>query len=122
MLDNPGFEPKYAPASGPQTLDLDTFDRIFVIGAGKGIQRMALAFEHALGDRLTGGVVIDKHGQDLECTRIKVVYGAHPLPDEGCLDGCRQILDIARTLTPRDLVFTLAGNGVSSLLTLPVEG
>ena len=122
VLDNPGFEPKDAPASGPQTLDLDTFDRIFVVGAGKGIQRMALAFEHALGDRLTGGVVIDKHGQDLECTRIKVVYGAHPLPDEGCLDGCRQILDIARTLTPHDLVFTLAGNGVSSLLTLPVEG
>jgi len=51
-----------------------------------------------------------------------VVYGAHPLPDQGCLDGCQQILDLARTLTPRDLVFTLAGNGVSSLLTLPVPG
>lgn len=122
ILDNPGFEPTDAPVSGPQIIDLDAVERVFVVGAGKGIQRVALAFEDALGDRLTGGVVIDKHGQDLECTRVKVVYGAHPLPDEGCLDGCRQILDIARSLTPRDLVFTLAGNGVSSLLTLPVEG
>ncbi|MHB1319298.1 MAG: glycerate kinase type-2 family protein [Anaerolineae bacterium] len=122
ILGNPGFEPVNAPVSGPQIIDLDALERVFVVGAGKGIQRVALAFEDALGDRLTGGVVIDKHGQDLECTRVKVVYGAHPLPDEGCLDGCRQILDIARSLTPRDLVFTLAGNGVSSLLTLPVEG
>jgi glycerate 2-kinase len=122
ILNNPGFEPSEAPVSGPQVIDLDAVDRIFVVGAGKGIQRMALAFEDVLGSRLTGGVVIDKHGQDLECTRIKVVYGAHPLPDQGCLDGCQQILDIARTLAPRDLVFTLAGNGVSSLLTLPVPG
>jgi glycerate 2-kinase len=122
VLDNPGFAPEDSPVPTTQIIDLDQVERVFVVGAGKGIQRVALAFEHVLGDRLTGGVVIDKHGQDLECQRIKVVYGAHPLPDEGCLDGCRQILDLAQRLTPRDLVFTLAGNGVSSLLTLPVEG
>ena len=125
ILDNPGFEPAERPAGAdraPLVIDLDAVERIYLVGAGKGIQRVALAFEHALGERLTGGIVIDKHGQDLECTRVKVVYGAHPLPDEGCLDGCQQILDLARTLSPRDLVFTLAGNGVSSLLTLPVPG
>ncbi|NLT73430.1 MAG: DUF4147 domain-containing protein [Chloroflexi bacterium] len=119
------FAPAECPAglpTGPQVIDLDDVERIYVVGAGKGIQRVALAFEHALGDRLTGGVVIDKHGQDLECTRVQVVYGAHPLPDQGCLDGCQHILDLAGTLTERDLVFTLAGNGVSSLLTLPVPG
>lgn len=122
VLDNPVFEPRDAPLHGPLTIDLDAVDRIFVVGAGKGIQRMAKAIEDALGDRLTGGVVIDKHGLPLELARIRVVYGAHPLPDQGCLEGCRQILALARTLTPRDLVFTVTGNGISSLLTLPAPG
>jgi glycerate 2-kinase len=49
VLDNPGFEPSEAPVSGPQVIELDAVDRIFVVGAGKGIQRMALAFEDVLG-------------------------------------------------------------------------
>ncbi len=122
ILDCPVFEPRNAPLSGPQIIDLDAVERIYVVGAGKGIQRMAKAIEDALGERLTGGVVIDKHGLPLELERIRVVYGAHPLPDEGCLEGCRQILALARTLTPRDLVFTVTGNGISSLLTLPAPG
>jgi glycerate-2-kinase len=122
VLDRPEFEPRDAPLSGPLAIDLDDVDRIYVVGAGKGIQRMAKAIEDALGERLTGGVVIDKHDLPLELERIRVVYGAHPLPDEGCLEGCRQILALARTLTPRDLVFTVTGNGISSLLTLPAPG
>ncbi len=122
VLATPEFEPRDAPLSGPVVIDLDEVERIYVVGAGKGIQRMAKAIEDALGERLTGGVVIDKHGLPLELTRICVVYGAHPLPDEGCLEGCRQILELARDLTPRDLVFTVTGNGISSLLTLPAPG
>ena len=122
ILDRPDFEPRDAPVGGPMAIDLDEVDRIFVVGAGKGIQRLAKAVEDALGDRLTGGVVIDKHDLPLELSRIRVVYGAHPLPDEGCLDGSRQILEIAHTLTPRDLVFTVTGNGISSLMTLPAPG
>ena len=51
-----------------------------------------------------------------------MVLGAHPVPDEGCVRGCQRIVELISNLTERDLVITLAGNGVSSLLTLPVEG
>ena len=44
------------------------------------------------------------------------------MPDEGCVEGCRRILALCRDLTSDDLVFTLAGNGISSLLTLPASG
>ena len=54
--------------------------------------------------------------------RIGVTLGAHPVPDEGCVRGCRRILEMARGLTERDLVFTIAANGISALLTLPVPG
>jgi glycerate-2-kinase len=103
-------------------LDLSLIGRIFVFGAGKGIQYAAKAFEDVLGDRLAGGHVIAKHGDERILERIGVTYGAHPVPDEGCVDGCRRIVELCAGLRPEDLVFTLAGNGVSALLTLPAPG
>ena len=123
VVGNRAFEPVGDPKAGQdEVFDLDAIDRIFVFGAGKGAQRVGVALEEALGDRLTGGVIIAKHDDELELARIEVVYGAHPVPDEGCVRGCERILAIAKGLTERDLVFTVAGNGVSSLLTLPVPG
>jgi glycerate-2-kinase len=116
------FEPKGDPASGDEIVDLDAVGRIFVFGAGKGVQRLAKAIEDILGDRLTGGHVIAKHGDDVICTRIGVTHGAHPVPDEGCALGCRRILAMCRGLTADDLVFTLGTNGFSALLTLPTDG
>ncbi len=116
------FEPSDPPITGDEVYDLSKIDRIFVVGAGKGSQRVAKAFEDVLGDRLTGGHIIAKHGDPFMLERIGVTYGAHPVPDEGCVRGCQTILEMSRGLTPRDLVFTIAANGVSSLLTLPVPG
>ncbi len=116
------FTPAGSPFPPRRTIDLREVDRIYVVGAGKGIQRLARAIEDVLGNRLTGGVVIDKHGASRICERVEVVYGAHPVPDEGCVEGCNRILELSGDLTERDLVFTVVANGVSSLLTLPVEG
>ena len=46
----------------------------------------------------------------------------HPVPDIGCVIGSQKIVDMARGLRQNELVFTIACNGVSSLLTLPVPG
>ncbi len=109
-------------ASGEEVFDLDEIGRIFVFGAGKGIQRVAKAIEDVLGDRLTGGHVIDKQGGEKILERIEVTFGAHPVPDEACVRGCERILEMTADLTEDDLVFTMVGNGVSSLLTLPAPG
>jgi glycerate 2-kinase len=108
----------------PERLDLRVIDRIFVFGAAKGVQRVASALEEVLGDRLTGGHVIAKHEDEALCERIGVTYGAHPVPDEGCVAGCWRIVELAREarLTERDLVFTIGGSGISALLTLPAAG
>ena len=116
------FEPSGSPRTGPEVFDLDRIGRIYVVGAAKGIQPIAKAIEEILGDRLSGGHVIAKHGDDHILERIGVTYGGHPIPDEGCVEGCRRILDLCRDLRPEDLVFTIAGNGISSLLTLPAPG
>jgi glycerate-2-kinase len=121
-VGNPLYEPAGTPLPGPEVIDLRGVKRIFVLGAGKGINRVAQAFEEVLGDRLTGGHVIDKHGTPHNLKRVGLTYGAHPVPDEGCAAGCRRILEIAEDLRPDDLVFTMIGNGIGSLLTLPAPG
>ena len=122
IVGNKQFNPYGAPKEDEEIYDLDQLDRIYVFGAGKGVQRIAKAIEDVLGDRLTGGHVIDKKGCDIILERIGVTLGAHPLPDEDCIRGCKSILAMARDLKKEDLVFTIAANGISSLLTLPVPG
>ncbi|GAB4559566.1 MAG: glycerate kinase [Anaerolineae bacterium] len=122
IVGHPDFEPKGSPVTGEEVFDLRQIGRIYVIGAGKGVQRVAKAIEDVLGDRLTGGHVIAKHGDGIILERIGVTLGGHPLPDEGCVEGCQRILKLCRNLREDDLVFTIACNGVSSLLTLPVPG
>jgi glycerate 2-kinase len=120
IVGKPDFEPEGDPQSGTEVFDLDQVGRIFVFGAGKGIQRVAKALEEVLGDRLAGGHVIGKHGDPILLERIGVTLGGHPVPDEGCVLGCQRIQAMCRDLRAEDLVFTCVGNGVSALLTLPV--
>jgi len=122
IVGNPDYEPAGDPQSGEQIYDLDETGKILVFGAGKGSQYVAKAIEDTLGDRLTGGHIIAKHGDEQIVRKIGVTYGGHPVPDEGCVEGCRKIMEMCRGLQSNDLVFTIAANGVSSLLTMPAPG
>jgi glycerate 2-kinase len=122
IVGNPDFEPRGTPAPGEQVYDLSQVGRIYVFGAGKGVQRVAKAIEEVLGDRLTGGHVIGKHGDEVILEKVGVTLGGHPVPDEYCALGCQRILEMCRGLHKEDLVFTIAANGVSALLTLPAPG
>ena len=122
IVGHEDFEPRGSPVTGDEVYDLSTLGRIFVFGAGKGVQRVARAIEDVLGERLTGGHVIDKKGGGVVLDRIGVTLGAHPVPDQDCARGCERILEMTRDLTERDLVFTIGSSGFSSLLTMPVPG
>ncbi len=122
ILDCPEFELKDDPRGGPAVYDLNRFDKIVVVGAAKGVQRAAVALEEILGDRLTGGHVIGKHGDPILCKKIGVTLAGHPMPDRYCVEGCEKIYEWAQLVTERDLVITIAGSGISSLLTWPIEG
>lgn len=119
ILDDRGFEMKGDPHAGPAIYDLRDYDRIYVIGAAKGIQRAALAMEEVLGDRLTGGHVIAKHGEEVICKKIGVTLAGHPVPDEYCIRGCKAIETLAADISERDLVFMIFGSGCGSLFTYP---
>jgi glycerate-2-kinase len=121
IIGHKDFEPR-GPNSGYTIFNLSEIGDIFVLGAGKGVQRLAKAIEDVLGSRLTGGHVISKKGDPKILEKIEVTEGAHPVPDEDCIEGSKKILEIAKKAKKNDLVFTVVANGVSSLLTLPAPG
>jgi len=107
---------------GDEIIDLSGAGDIYVIGAGKTVQRQAKALEDLLGNRLTAGAVTIKRGEEVLLKKIEVTEGAHPVPDEKSVEGTRKIAEIARRAKKGDVVFALFSSGSSSLFALPLEG
>ena len=107
---------------GPLEYDLREWEHIYVIGAGKATQTIALALEEVLGDRITDGLVILKRGEERRLRRVRIIEAAHPVPDEESYRGAQEIVRIARQAGRRDLVFAAITGGSSALLVWPAEG
>ena len=124
-LGNDEFVPKGSPRTGIDEYIIGKdIDRIFVFGAGKGIQRIAKAIEDVLGDAIAGGLIIVKDHDEHSLSHIDVCYASHPVPDESCLTASKRLLESINKakLTDRDLVFVIIGNGASSMMTYPWDG
>jgi hydroxypyruvate reductase len=105
----------------PASLGND-FRRIVVVGAGKATARMALAVEDTVGDRITEGVIVVKHGHTARLSRIRQVEASHPVPDEDGVRGTGEVLDAVRSSDSRTLVLCLLSGGGSALLVAPAQG
>lgn len=107
---------------GDSRLNLNHFQNIYVIGAGKATAPMASAIEELLHDRIKEGVIIVKYGHTRPLRKIKTVEAGHPVPDRNGMEGSRQIMGIAEKAGNNDLVICLISGGGSALLSLPVDG
>jgi hydroxypyruvate reductase len=97
--------------------------RTVVVGAGKAAGAMARAVDqHWPAGAPLEGVVITRYGHSAPSGRIRVVEAGHPVPDEHGEEAAREILALAQSLGPDDLLLALVSGGGSSLLALPVEG
>jgi len=107
-----------------QVFDLNSFQRIFVIGGGKASGSMAEALEEALGSRIEEGVVVvpERTENIFKTSRIKVHGSSHPIPDERSIAGVERSLELVDESDERDLVICLFSGGGSSLMALPREG
>jgi glycerate 2-kinase len=96
-----------------------SFDRIYVIGAGKASAVMAAAVERILGARISGGLINVKYGHTAKLERIELNECGHPVPDENGVRGAARIAAIAQAAGEGDLVLCLISGGASALLPLP---
>ena len=105
--------------------NLDFYNNIYVIGAGKAGYKMAKAIYDLLGDRITEGCICvpqDSNIPEEMLGKIRFMECAHPIPDMDSILSARIITRIADKAEANDLIFFLLSGGASSLMCLPAEG
>ncbi|MBA4372149.1 MAG: glycerate kinase [Thermodesulfovibrio sp.] len=107
---------------GGTLYDLSNFNRVMVIGAGKGTALMARAVEDVMGERVDKGVIIVKYGHTTHLDRIRQVEASHPLPDLAGVRGTGEILEMLRKVDDKTLIICLLSGGGSALLVSPANG
>ena len=93
------------------------YENIFFIGIGKCAFDGAQVIEDILGDKLTNGIVLDVKSGVLK--KIKSYEGTHPYPSEQNMNATKEIIEMIKGVTERDLVLVLISGGGSSLLYMP---
>ena len=108
--------------AGNTKLLLKHFDRVFLLAVGKASVTMAATVETTLGARLTGGIVVTKHGHTTaKLKKLDILEAGHPVPDESGLAASTQVAHLLRQLSARDLLIVAVSGGASALLPAPVE-
>lgn len=105
--------------------DIDSYERIFLVGAGKAGQPMAEAVSEVLGPRLLMGKVIVKEGYRSKShipKNIEIIEAGHPIPDQRGINGAHEIIELLEGTTQDDLVICVISGGASALLVSPVVG
>ncbi len=108
---------------GNRSWDLSKKKNVYLLGAGKACNHMAMAVDEILGDRLTKGIVIVKISEETDHFQNTDVYvGGHPLPNEAGYEACLKILDLVDHAGPDDLFIVVISGGSSALMSCPIEG
>ena len=99
--------------------NLNTFNKIFLVGTGKASNSMAQAIEEIFGDRMTQGVITTKYGHLLPLKKTEIVEAGHPIPDQKGYEGAKKIQSLLKESGSKDLVIFLLSGGGSALLPFP---
>jgi glycerate-2-kinase len=102
-----------------ETIDLSSFDHLYVVGFGKASVGMAQAMCDVVP--VTKGVVVtNDSSRKIHNSAIEVVVGGHPLPNKESIFGTEKILDLLKQCDENDCVIVLISGGGSSLLCKPL--
>jgi len=102
--------------------DLDFFQKIIVLGAGKAGASMAKAIESIFTDRISAGIITVKYDHISELQKVNIQEAGHPVPDKNGLKGAETIYQLASSADEKTLVICLISGGGSALMPLPVNG
>jgi len=98
-------------------IDLSRFEKIFLLGFGRGSAGLSKHIESMLKNLLTEGYVIDT--QPEQFSKIQLTIGTHQLPSEANLSFTKTVLEKLGNLTEKDLVIVVIAGGGSVLFENP---
>lgn len=97
-----------------QNFDLSQYQRVLVLGFGKGSSKAAKALDDVLGNHITDGVVISLKTSD--CQHIRTFAGTHPLPSMQNVAVAQTMAEMIKDISSDDLIILLLTGGGSALL------
>ena len=108
--------------SGPETINLSQYKRIFVIALGKAAGPML----EVLLDRMNRrkglrGICCTKYLPKKRNWRIRYFEGGHPLPNEDSFAAARAALAMVKKAKKDTLIFFLISGGGSAMFDLPLD-
>lgn len=104
---------------GTTSFDLNKYENIYIIGAGKASAHMGAAIEDLLLSKITSGIITVKYDHTVTLKKIKLIEAGHPIPDKNGQKGAQAILNLAKQAQKNDLIICLISGGGSALLALP---
>lgn len=96
--------------------------RLRVIGAGKAAASLARGLEAVLGERISDGLVVVKHGHAEPLRRCRVLEAGHPDPDAGSAAAADALLHFVGGSSADDVYLVVLTGGSSALLAAPALG
>ncbi len=100
---------------GDEEFSLHGVKRLVVVGVGKCAVDAACALETVLGNRLSGGIVLDvKRSSKLK--HITSEQGTHPFPSDANSKATAKIIEFLNGLNEHDFVLFIISGGGSTLL------
>ncbi|NBI10670.1 glycerate kinase [Colidextribacter sp. OB.20] len=95
--------------------------RLILVSAGKAGWSMGRTAWDCLGDKISEGIVITKHGQaEGPIGPLLVREAGHPVPDGGTFSATAEALELTQGLTAEDTVLFLLSGGGSALFESPL--
>ena len=108
---------------GVKSWDLSKKRNVYLLGAGKACNHMAMAVDEILGNCLTRGIAIVKIAEETDVfNKTEVYIGGHPLPNKEGYRACLKMLELVDNAGTDDLFIVVISGGSSTLMSCPIEG
>ncbi len=108
--------------SGPDSIDLSSYKKIFVIAVGKAAGPMLDTLFSRMGRRQgLHGICCSNQLPKNRDWRFHYFQGGHPLPNEESFEAARAALALLRKARKDTLVFFLISSGGSAIFDLPLD-
>jgi len=94
--------------------------KVHIFGSGKASVDMAKSLLPLLNDRVAGGVVVSNQVDADDLAPLKVIQGAHPVPDEKSIRAAELLINGLSSLGSNDFFIYLLSGGASALIEKPM--
>ena len=108
--------------SGPDTINLSQYKRVFVIALGKAAAPMLEVLMERMSRRQgLRGICCSKYLPKKRNWRFRYFEGGHPVPNEESFEAARATLALLKKAKKDTLVFFLISGGGSAMFDLPLD-